>query len=80
MSIELKNESVEGCSIIQLMNKADEEGIKFTDATVELLYNNNPENRIKAIEKYWNFIKANLCILNKCGIDSKNVMELINTF
>lgn len=83
LSITLKNIDLSKVTIIEEMNKADEEKKEFEDAVLSYTtkkINNEDMKEIEserdhAIEEFWDTVQSNLGVLDKIGIKADEVME-----
>lgn len=73
--IVLKNIDLNDITIIQEVNKYDEETKEFNEAFYEYTVHENMENKDHLIEEYFDVLQSMLGLLDKLGITAQEVMQ-----
>ena len=78
-SIELRNIDLTGLTLIDEMNKAEEERKELYEAIVEYGYYPETESKKHLLEESCDNIQVMLSILKTVGIDTQEIVEYWNT-
>jgi phosphoribosyl-ATP pyrophosphohydrolase len=73
--IELKNIDLSKVNFLQQGDKVIEERKEFTDAAADYLFEKTEENKEHMIEEFCDMVQAGLGLMQKTGIDAKEVMK-----
>ena len=77
--IELKNIDLSNVTLIEELNKIDEESKEFNEALIDYLYQKVNFKKQHLKEEFCDVIQAHLSLMKIIGIDTQEISEYWNT-